>query len=204
MGSVVMIGGIPRLVRRLTRRVRADIQSIDSSYKVHGMTQRAEFDKIELHLIRVLHTLITERSVSRAALQLDSTQPAVSAQLKRLRELTGDPLLVRAGNRMAPTDAGLATRGPGRRTAAARRPAVQPAQPQRGLRAARPARSPSASPPATTSIRCSCRTLVTQLKQQAPQVPIELLPLSGDFDYRAQPGHRRGRPGDRQLAAAAG
>jgi len=30
------------------------------------MTQRAEFDKIELSLIRVLHTLITERSVSRS------------------------------------------------------------------------------------------------------------------------------------------
>ena len=58
------------------------------------MALRTDFDKIELHLIRVLHTLITERSVSRAALRLQSSQPAVSAQLKRLRELTGDPLLV--------------------------------------------------------------------------------------------------------------
>ena len=31
------------------------------------MTQRLDFDKIELYLIRVLKTLITERSVSRAA-----------------------------------------------------------------------------------------------------------------------------------------
>ena len=67
------------------------------------MTQRADFDKIDLYLIRVLHTLITERSVSRAALRLHSTHPPVSAQLKRLRELTGDPLLVRAGNGMSPT-----------------------------------------------------------------------------------------------------
>ena len=28
------------------------------------------FDKIDLHLIRVLHTVLTERSVSRAALRL--------------------------------------------------------------------------------------------------------------------------------------
>ena len=49
------------------------------------MPHRADFDKIELLLIRVLHTLITERSVSRAAMRLNSTQPAVSAQLKRLR-----------------------------------------------------------------------------------------------------------------------
>src|SRR5512146_3274311 len=72
------------------------------------MTQRADFDKIELYLIRVLHTLITERSVSRAALKLASTQPAVSAQLKRLRQLTGDPLLVRAGQQMQPTATALA------------------------------------------------------------------------------------------------
>ena len=59
------------------------------------MNQRTDFDTIDLHLIRVLHTLITERSVSRAAIRLASSQPAVSAQLKRLRALTGDPLLVR-------------------------------------------------------------------------------------------------------------
>ena len=53
------------------------------------MTERILFDKIELHLVRVLHTVITERSVSRAALKLGSTQPTVSAQLKRLRALTG-------------------------------------------------------------------------------------------------------------------
>ena len=64
-------------------------------------------DKIELYLIRVLKTLITERSVSRAAMRLQSTQPAVSAQLKKLRTLTGDPLLVRSGNSMAPTDTAL-------------------------------------------------------------------------------------------------
>ena len=44
----------------------------------------------------------------RAALRLQTTQPAVSAKLKRLRELTGDPLLVRAGHGMVPTPAALA------------------------------------------------------------------------------------------------
>ncbi|MDE1998106.1 MAG: LysR family transcriptional regulator, partial [Burkholderiales bacterium] len=68
------------------------------------MSKHAVFDKIDLSLIRVLHTVITERSVSRAAIRLQSSQPAVSAQLRRLRELTGDPLLVRSGQTMAPTD----------------------------------------------------------------------------------------------------
>jgi DNA-binding transcriptional LysR family regulator len=65
------------------------------------------FDRIDLHLIRVLHTVLTERSVSRAALRLGMYQPAVSASLKRLRELAGDPLLVRSGASMVPTEAGL-------------------------------------------------------------------------------------------------
>ncbi|HYF43031.1 MAG TPA: LysR family transcriptional regulator [Ramlibacter sp.] len=71
------------------------------------MRDQALFDKIDLHLIRVLHTVLTERSVSRAALRLGMYQPAVSAALKRLRELAGDPLLVRSGATMVPTDAAL-------------------------------------------------------------------------------------------------
>ena len=71
------------------------------------MTERLLFDKIELHLVRVLHTVITERSVSRTALKLASTQPTVSAQLKRLRALTGDALLVRSGTGLVPTEAAL-------------------------------------------------------------------------------------------------
>ena len=34
------------------------------------MTERATFDKIELYLVRVFHTVITERSISRAAMRL--------------------------------------------------------------------------------------------------------------------------------------
>ena len=71
------------------------------------MRDQTLFDKIDLHLIRVLHTVLTERSVSKAAIRLGMYQPAVSASLKRLRELAGDPLLVRSGAGMVPTDAGL-------------------------------------------------------------------------------------------------
>ena len=70
------------------------------------MREQTLLDKIDLHLIRVLHTVMTERSVSRAAVKLGMHQPAVSAALKRLREFAGDPLLVRSGANMVPTDAG--------------------------------------------------------------------------------------------------
>ncbi len=147
------------------------------------MTQGAEFDKIELHLIRVLHTLITERSVSRAALNLHSTQPAVSAQLKRLRALTGDPLLVRSGNSMAPTARAMQLAGP----------AAELLQQADVLFSAR-SRSAGFDPLASElTFRVAASdyldplflpALVSQLKRQAPQVRLELMPLSGDFDYR--------------------
>lgn len=65
------------------------------------------FDKIDLQLIRTLHTLLTERSVSRTALLMGQQQPAISQALRRLRDLLGDPILVRSGNQMVPTDVGL-------------------------------------------------------------------------------------------------
>ena len=71
------------------------------------MTQPHLFAKIDLQLIRTLHTLLIERSVSKTAMRLGQQQPAVSVALKRLRDLTGDPILVRSGTGMVPTDVGL-------------------------------------------------------------------------------------------------
>ena len=79
------------------------------------MKQPHLFDKIDLQLIRTLHTLLIERSVSKTAMRLGQQQPAVSVALRRLRELTGDPLLVRSGQGLAPTDAALAMLEPAAR-----------------------------------------------------------------------------------------
>jgi DNA-binding transcriptional LysR family regulator len=147
------------------------------------MVQRADFDKIELHLIRVLHTLISERSVSRAALRLQSSQPAVSAQLKRLRALTGDPLLVRAGNAMTPTAFALQMLAPAANL-------LGEADRLFSQRARRSGFDPQTS---VTTFRIAASDfidpgflpeLVLHLKQRAPQVRIELLTLSSHFDYR--------------------
>jgi DNA-binding transcriptional LysR family regulator len=66
-----------------------------------------QLEKIDLQLIRTLHTLLIERSVSRTALRLGQQQPAISVALRRLRELTGDPILVRSGSGMVPTEVAL-------------------------------------------------------------------------------------------------
>lgn len=60
-------------------------------------------DEIDGYLLRVLCTLVQERSVSRTAVRMNLSQPALSMALKRLRKIFGDPLLVREKNIMVPT-----------------------------------------------------------------------------------------------------
>lgn len=64
-------------------------------------------NRIDVQLLRVLYLVLKEQSVSRAADRLGITQPAVSSALKRLRELTGDQLIVRTRNGMAATERAL-------------------------------------------------------------------------------------------------
>jgi LysR family transcriptional regulator, mexEF-oprN operon transcriptional activator len=60
--------------------------------------------RVDLNLLRVFSVLMREGSVTRAAARLSLGQPAVSHALNRLRDITGDPLFVRDGRRMEPTD----------------------------------------------------------------------------------------------------
>ncbi len=59
--------------------------------------------RIDLNLLVVLDALLAEQHVTRAAERLHLSQPAVSHALARLRDLLGDPLLVRAGSGLVPT-----------------------------------------------------------------------------------------------------
>jgi len=58
---------------------------------------------LDLNLLTALDALLTEGSVTGAARRLRLSQSAMSRTLARLREATGDPLLVQAGRRMVPT-----------------------------------------------------------------------------------------------------
>ena len=62
------------------------------------------FKTFDLNLLRVLDALLIERSTVKAGHRIGLSQPAVSAALRRLREATGDPLLIRSGQGMLPTD----------------------------------------------------------------------------------------------------
>lgn len=63
--------------------------------------------KIDLNLLIALNVLLDECSVVRAAKRLGLSQSAMSRSLARLRDLTGDPLLVRAGRSLVPSPRAL-------------------------------------------------------------------------------------------------
>src|SRR5262249_42164160 len=69
-------------------------------------------NSLDLNLLVALDALLREASVSRAAMRIGLSQPAASHALQRLRDLIGDPLLVRAGARMELTPRAQGLRGP--------------------------------------------------------------------------------------------
>ncbi|MDO3436067.1 LysR family transcriptional regulator [Rhizobium sp. CBN3] len=64
----------------------------------------------DLNLLVTLDVLLAEGSVARAAERLRLSPSAMSRALARLREATGDPLLVRAGRGLVPTPRALELR----------------------------------------------------------------------------------------------
>jgi DNA-binding transcriptional LysR family regulator len=66
------------------------------------------FRTLDLNLLKVFEALMTEGSVTRAANALMMTQPAVSNALARLRDALGDPLFVRSGTGIRPTQRAVA------------------------------------------------------------------------------------------------
>lgn len=64
----------------------------------------------DLNLLVTLDVLLAEGSVARAAQRLRLSSSAMSRALARLRETTGDPLLVRAGRGLVPTPRALELR----------------------------------------------------------------------------------------------
>ncbi|MHA6344571.1 LysR family transcriptional regulator [Roseivivax sp. CAU 1761] len=68
------------------------------------------FASFDLNLLKVLDALLATGSATEAGRRIGLSQPAVSAALGRLRHALGDPLFVRQGRQLVPSDyaAGLA------------------------------------------------------------------------------------------------
>ena len=67
---------------------------------------------LNLNLLAVLDALLQERSVSKAAIRLGRSQPAVSHALQQLRGIFGDELLVRVGQHYELTAAAVTLADP--------------------------------------------------------------------------------------------
>lgn len=79
------------------------LESVKSIPRIEIIQIMNSVSSRHLRLLSVLQALLDEQSVSGAARRLHLSQPAVSTALGQLRELLGDPLLVRSGREMLPT-----------------------------------------------------------------------------------------------------
>lgn len=71
-----------------------------------------DLNRADLGLLVSLDALLSERSVTGAARRLGISQPALSAQLARLRDLMGDDILVGNAHGMVPTARAQAVQAP--------------------------------------------------------------------------------------------
>lgn len=71
---------------------------------VYGGGMVLPVSRLDLNLFRVMDAVYAHGGISGAARHLHLSQPAVSHALARLRRLWGDPLFVRQGNHMVPTE----------------------------------------------------------------------------------------------------
>lgn len=84
-------------------------------------------NRLDLNLLRTLDVLLCEHNVTRAAQRLNLSQPSISVQLARLREIFDDPLLLPGPRGMVPTARADELRMPLRQALEALSSAVSPA-----------------------------------------------------------------------------
>ncbi|MBU6489200.1 MAG: LysR family transcriptional regulator [Burkholderiales bacterium] len=138
-------------------------------------------DALDIWLLRVLRTLLTERSVTQAALRLNQTQPAISTALRKLREALGDPILVRGKTGMVPTEFGESLLGPVQLTlrevdfVATPHGNFDPAVTRRTFRIAAPDYLNDFFMP----------TLIARFREAAPQARLEIDSLNPTLDHCA-------------------
>ena len=140
--------------------------------------------RIDLNLLVALHALLEERSVTRAAARLSVGQPAMSATLRRLRDVFGDPLFVRDGRGVVPTAFAEGLAAPLARaladveTVLAGRRAFEPSTARRTFTVLA----------ADTTARIYLLPLLASLPACAPGVEILVAPLAEDAAERLRSG----------------
>ncbi len=127
---------------------------------------------LDLNLLLALDVLLEEGSVTGAAARLNTSPPAMSRTLGRIRRLLNDPILVRAGRNLVPTPRALELRD-----------SVHDLVRQAAALLAPPAEPDPATLTRTFSLQASdmllsalAAPLVSTLGEQAPGVVLRFLP----------------------------
>jgi len=133
--------------------------------------------KVDLNLLVALDALLTEPNVTRAARRLGLSQPALSAQLARLRDLFGDPLFLPAQRGLTPTARAMELQAP-----------VRQALDQMHEVLARGRGFDPASAELTVALACSdyvqvavIAPLVLDLRASAPKLRLAIRQLDGSL-----------------------
>lgn len=129
------------------------------------------FRHIDLNLLFYLDALLRERNVTRAAEQLNITQPAMSNGLKRLRQLLNDPILVRTSEGMVPTDRALGMQSQVREILYSVEEVIQPTRTFTAASSDRVFRLMVSDYAASTLLS----PLLKRLNNEAPEVTIDLM-----------------------------
>ncbi|OAJ64603.1 LysR substrate-binding domain-containing protein [Paraburkholderia ginsengiterrae] len=136
---------------------------------------------LDIWLVRVLRTLLVERSVTQTALRLNQTQPAISTALRKLRATLNDPILVRGKSGMVPTEYGESLLGSAQRVlrevdfVATPHGDFDPGRSRRTFRVAAPDYLNDFFMP----------TVVAQFREAAPHARLEIDSLSPMLDHSA-------------------
>jgi DNA-binding transcriptional LysR family regulator len=141
--------------------------------------------ELSLRELRVLDALLSERSITRTAEAMETTQPAVSKTLRRLRAQFSDPLFVRNGQAMQPTARALDLAG-------RLRVLLDAAD---GLQTAAAAFDPRHSPRLFSLLLTDVGMIrflpprIAHVAAIAPNVSVRAVPLdSRNFDHRLETG----------------
>lgn len=135
-----------------------------------------ELETMDLNALLALHWLLEEQSVTRAAVRLHVTQPAMSRTLARLKAQLGDALFTQSGRRLVPTARAQALRGPLAESIASLRQVVRDPAPF----------EPSA---ASAPFRIACtdylgsvasQAWIEEVRPRAPSAPLEIHALAPD------------------------
>ncbi|WP_395541678.1 LysR family transcriptional regulator [Neotabrizicola sp. sgz301269] len=137
----------------------------------------------DLNLLTVFEAILHGGSVTQAARALNLSQPAVSHALGRLRDLTGDPLFRRRGNKLIPT------------------PRAESMAPQvaEALAAARAALRPTGFDPAADrgevvlgasdyALLAALPHVISLLQTRAPQMRLRTRPITEDTPRALESG----------------